>query len=151
MWSVTVSRASLSLPELTIDGNWTATSPNGGKFHLAEDGCTWPSFSIRRKYAPDSDDVPGRLLVGAVRDAGQMTLAVDVHQSSTASIKTAAAELEAAFSQLFYNLTLTVDGVEIGTWQAQAELPQWGSLDSGQVRGKILKGTIVIPLNPAVA
>lgn len=140
----------MGLGDLVIDGNFTASSPNGGKYHLTEENCTWPSFSMRREYGPDSKDLDGRLVLGAVRDEGQMTLGLEVHRQTTTDVALSVAELEAAFSQLVYDLTVVIDGVTIGTYEAHAELPQWGELDSGKVRAKIVAGSIVIPLNPPV-
>jgi hypothetical protein len=151
MWSVTIDRSSLSLGALVIDGNPTATSPNGGKYHLTEEACTWPSFSMRRRYAPDSEELDGKQVLGAVKDEGQMTLKFIAHRVTTADLAASVAELEAAFSQLSYNLTVVIDGVTIGTFEAHSELPQWGELDSGKVRAKLVTGTVVVPLNPVVS
>lgn len=145
MWSATFDRTSLSLSPLVIGSN-----PYLDDFHMAEDDATWPSFKMRRAYAPDSDFVEGKQLLTAVRDAGEIALTIYAHTSTTALLVTAMDKLEAATSQFTYDFTLTVDGVA-RTYVAHAELPKWGALDSGMVKAHLMKATITIPLNPAVA
>lgn len=143
MWSVTFGRTSLSLAPLVIDGN-----PHTGSFHLTEEDCGWPSFSMRRTYAPESDEVGGSTLLKAAPDLGNLPLRIVAHDANMTALRAAMLELEAATSQFTYDLTLVVGGVTIGTYEAHAEFPQWGALDSGNVRAAINEATIVIPLNP---
>ena len=143
MWSVTFDRTSLALAPLVIDGN-----PNTGAFHVSEEDCGWPSFSMRRTYAPESDEVGGSQLLKTAIDLGTFPLRIVAHGANMTALRAAMVELEAATSQFKYDLTLVVDGVTIGTYQAHAELPQWGALDSGNIRAALNEATIVIPLNP---
>ncbi len=146
MWKVTIGRDSLSLPDLVIDGN-----PSTGDFHLTEEDCTWPAFTMRRTYAPSSENVGGEQLLAMVPNQGTLGLGIEAHGGSQAATATAKLELTAALTQFSYTLTLEVAGVAIGTYNADPEFPQWGELDSGNVRAAIDKATITIPINPAGA
>ena len=142
--SVTLSRTSLELDPLVIT--------NGpGDLRLTERDITWPKFTMRRTYAPTSESVAGEQLEGKVPNQGSIPLGISAHGDTTAEVETAKAALTAATTQFAYTLTLVVDGVTIGTWNADPEFPDWGSLDSGDVAAHICKGTITIPINPAGA
>lgn len=136
----------LALSPLVIDGN-----PSTGAFHITEEDVSWPAFQINRNYVPDSDAISGRVHNAAVVTEGSVGLKIAAHGSDWGTIKAAMDELMAATSQFTYDLTLTVDGVAFGPYQAKAELPLWGALDSGMVRGKLNEATIAIPLNPPAA
>lgn len=124
--------------------------PNKGDFWVTEDGLTWPSFTMRRSYAPDSEAIGGKQLLRAVSDAGQTSLVIYAHADTTTALVALMDELEAATSQFGYDLTITLDGFT-RTWPADAELPQWGQLDSGKARALMTTATITIPLNPRSA
>lgn len=141
IWQVTFGRDG---DDLVISNDHTQT------FFLSEDEATWPSFSMRREYAPDSNELNGRQIMGATRNQGQQSVGIYVQAATTALLIAAAEELEGATSQLSYTYTNTIDGVS-RVYEAHAELPQWGSLDSGMAEGFLMKATIVIPLNPAVS
>lgn len=121
--------------------------PDDSGFWLPEDGITWPSFTMRRTYAPDSQEIAGRALLKAVEDAGQTTLIVKMNADTASELAALRDELAAATSQFTYTLTILVDGVG-RSWQAEAELPQWGEFDSGEWKASMDTATITIPLNP---
>lgn len=146
MWKVTIGRESLELPDLVIDGN-----PSTGDFHLTEEDCTWPAFTMRRTYAPQSEAVGGEQLLAMVPNQGTIGLGIEAHGGDAAGTALAKLELEAALTQFSYPLTLEVAGVTIGTYLADPEFPQWGALDSGNVRAAIDTATITIPINPTGA
>ena len=117
--------------------------------HLTERDCTWPKFTMRRTNGPASETVGGEQLVAAVPNEGTVGIGVCAHGADTAAVEAAKAEFTAAVTQFSYVLTGVVNGVTIGAWNAKPEFPDWGALDSGDVRAHINKGTITIPINPA--
>lgn len=141
LWQITIGRDG---DDLVISNDHTAT------YVLSEDEATWPSFSMRREYAPDSLELGGRQIMGTVRNQGQQSVGIYVQADSTTELVAAMEVLEAATSQLTYTYTNNIDGVS-RTYEAHAELPQWGSFDSGLTKAHMSKATIVIPLNPAVS
>ena len=116
--------------------------------HLTEKDCTWPAFTMRRTNAPASETVAGEQLIAAVANEGTLGLGVCAHGADTAAVEAAKAEFTAAATQFSYVLTLRVNGVTIGAYNAKPEFPNWGALDSGAVRAHINNGTITIPINP---
>lgn len=142
--SVTIDRTSLSASPLVISNVVSA-----GDYHLPEEAVDGlrPDFKMRRTYADDSPWVGGRQLLAAVSDASTLPLTFYAHASTQALLEAAITAAEAAFSQFVYTLTLTVGG-QTRSWSAEPELPTW-SADSGMVRAKLIRGSVVIPLNPA--
>lgn len=128
--------------------NYLAVTSAG--FWVPENGITWPSFPMRRTYAPESEAIGGRTLKAAVPDQGQTSLRIYARAATTTALVVLMDELEAATSQFQYDFTLGLFGFS-RTWRADSELPQWGEIDSGEARSKIIAGTITIPLNPASA
>ena len=143
MLSVTFDRTSLGLEPLVI-----TSDPGTGDFWLAEEDITWPTFAMRRTYAPDANDVAGASLLHAVPDQGTIGLKIGARTDTTAALKAAMDEFTAAVTQFSYVLTLQVDGVTFGAYNADPEFPQWGALDSGNVRAKLNEAQITIPINP---
>jgi hypothetical protein len=131
--SLTITRAALSLADLTIGDN-----PFAGDHHLPEGGLSWPQFTMRRAYFPDSDFVDGSLLSSAVKGMGTHALSIYAHGDTTAELFAAMDVLEAAF---------TIDGVS-RTYAADPEFPQWGEVDSGMVRAHMARATVTVPLHP---
>lgn len=127
--------------DLTITNDPTAS------ITLLEEGFGRPTFTIRRTYAPDSAWVGGKELLSKVSDAGTLPLSFNINGTSAANVEALIAEVEAATSQFAYTLTASIDG-QAHFWAADPELPTW-SADSGMVRAHIVRGSIVIPLNPA--
>lgn len=136
--SVTFERSGA---DLTITNDPTAT------ITLLEDGFGRPGFTIRRTYAPDSAWVGGRQLLASVADAGSLPLAFNIRASSASALEALVTEVEAATSQFAYDLTINIDG-QTRTWAADPELPSWFA-DSGMVKAHMVRGSIVVPLNPA--
>lgn len=143
MIELSIDRATLSLAPLVITEN-----PFGTKWHIPEDGITWPSFDTRRTYAPDSAYASGRTLLAAVLGEGDLPLTIYAHGDTTTELEASKAELAAAVAQWSYDLTLTVDGA-VRTYSAELvlDLP-WGSIDSGMVRAHMARTSFSIPLNP---
>ena len=143
MLSVTFDRTSLGLEPLVI-----TSDPEAGVFYLTEKDCGWPQFTMRRTYSPDSEVISGRRLLAATSEQGTLPLGIGVHGDQLSDVLAAMDELTDATTQFSYDLTLVVDGVTIGTYSAQPEYPNWGSLDSGFVRANRNEGTVTIPINP---
>ena len=139
--SVTLSRESLSLADLVITNDPTAD------ITLLEEGFARPGFTMRRTYAPDSAWVGGRQLLAAVVDASTLPLVFNINGSSAANAEALIDEVEAAVTQFAYDVTLSIDG-QAHTWLADPELPSW-TADSGMVRAHMVRGSVVIPVNPA--
>lgn len=143
MISVSIDRSGLSLGPLVI-----GTVPHGVRWHLPEDGVTWPAFETRRTYAPDSPYASGRMLLAAVREASELPLTVYAHGASGADLEASKAELEAALAQWSYDLTLTVDSVA-HLYRAEIVLGvPWGPVDSGMVADRMARTSFSIPINP---
>jgi hypothetical protein len=140
--SVAFDRTSLSLSALTI-----GTSP-ADDFWLPGDGISWPHFGRRKDRAPASRymDGPGALLA-RVADVGTFPLAFYATGDTTADVETNMAALHAAVDQWTYDLTLTVDGAA-QTFAAECADDEiaWGDIDSGMVRARIVRGSVVVPL-----
>lgn len=141
--SVTFDRTGLELDPLVLTGD-----PEAGALYLTEDNCSWPAFTMRRTYNPDSETVAGKQLVAVTGEQGTLQLGVAAWGDEFADVKAAMDELTQATTQFSYTLTLVVDGVTIGVYEAHAEHPNWGALDSGAVRAKRQEATITIPINP---
>lgn len=141
MLSVTFDRASLGLEPLVI-----TNAP--GPLRLTQRDTTWPQFTMRRTYNPQSESVGGEQLEAMVPNQGTITLGVTAHGDDTAEVEAAKAELTAAATQFSYVLTLAVNGVTIGAYNADPEFPDWGALDFGDVDANICAGRITILINP---
>lgn len=145
MIEVTIDRTSLELPPLVL-----GSDPFVAPLYLPEDAVTWPEWSIRRTYAPESAWLAGTALLAAVREASTLPLVVYARGETTAALEAAKRTLEAATSQWDYDITLTVDGVAT-SWRADPELPTWGLVDAGMVRAGLARGAVTVPINPSGA
>lgn len=145
MLSVKLDRTSLGLEPLVISSDDYADGP----LYLTEKDCGWPTFTMRRTYAPDTEAVAGKQLEAIAPEQGSIPLGFAATGANLAAVYAAMQELEAATTQFDYDLTLEVDGVTVGTYRAHAEYPNWGALDSASIRAKRQEGTITIPINPA--
>lgn len=137
-----LARDSLSLADLTI-----GTSPTDD-FWLPEDGISWPHFGRRKDRAPVSRyvDGPGALL-SRVADAGTFPLAVYATGDTDAEVVANMAVLQAAVDQWTYDLTLvTGSASQAFTAECADDEIAWGDIDSGMVRARIARGSVVIPL-----
>lgn len=141
--SVTLGRDDLELEPLVIT--------NGpGPLRITQDATMWPTFTMRLTHAPQSEGVGGDQLEAKVPNQGTFALGISAHGDDVADVEAAKDELTAATTQFSYPVTLALNGVEIGTWNADPVFPNWGSLDFGDVAANICKGTVTIPINPAV-
>lgn len=143
MITLTLTRASLSLTDLVI-----GSDPFTGAFHIPEEGVDWPRFPKRRTAAPLSGIVGGLVPLALVDDIGVMPATIYAKGTTMALLKTAREELEAAVGQFTYDLTLAIDGQQIGTWEALGESVDWGPIDSGMVRGRMCRASIAFSLQP---
>lgn len=140
--SLTIDRTSLSLPALVISNN-----PFGATFWLPEDGMSEPNGDLRRTYMPDSQYAHGRELLGVSRAAADIAATIYAQGVDMAALTAAKTELEAALMQWDYDLTQNIDGA-VTTYRAEPVLPTWGGVDSGMVRSRIARTSVVIPLHP---
>jgi hypothetical protein len=124
--------------------------PNLGDYWLDEEGITWPGFPVRRRLAPESEELDGDLLLGFARGSGQMSLTVYTHGSTLAEVRANMLALEAATYQYEFEVTISLTGMADEVYQAMPALPLWGDMDSGEVRALMVDGQLVIPLNPPV-
>lgn len=139
--SLSIDRASLSLAALTI-----SDTPSGSLWFDGE-GVGRPAFSLRKSYAPESDHMPGRVLLSAVSDIGGLPASFYAKAATTAALESLKDEVDAAFSQFVYTVTLTVDGVA-RSYTAECELPTWTDFDQGLVSAFMAHASIVIPIAP---
>lgn len=139
MIGVTISRDSLSLPDLVFSGDPT------GDFHVPEDGVRWPRVSMRKIYAPESEFIAGRVKLAQVEGVADYPVTLYVHGDTTADVFTNMDALEAAVLQFEFDLTITVDG-ESRTYTAEGDFPDWGEVDSSMVRAHMAKGTVTFNL-----
>lgn len=105
MTSVALDRSSLSLSDLVIDDDTTAT------YVLLKDGLGRPGITWRLGAMPDSADVHGTEYVSAVKEQTSLPLRVMVQAASSAALDVAVTALEDALSQFTYPVTVDVDGV----------------------------------------
>ena len=110
--TITVSRTSLSMPDLVFSGSLDGTT-------LGITGYQPPSLLWRKNYMPDSDDVHGSELVSAsyqqailgwdwVRDNG----------ATEAQVQASRQEVAAALAQFSYAITTQVNGAPAEVWRA---------------------------------
>lgn len=141
MISVALSRDSLSLADLVVDNN-----PFTGDFHLPEAGLNWPRLSMRKVYAPESEFIAGRVKLAQVPGVlDNYPVTFYAHAATTEALFAAQDELEAAVTQFTFELTVTIDG-ESRVYVADGDFPDWGEVDSGMVRGFLVKGTVAFTL-----
>lgn len=141
--TVTLDRTSLTLGDLTI-GAWSTSAT----FWVPEDGTNWPRFGRRKTRAPASPylDGPGALLA-RVLDAGTFPFAFYAGGDTDAELEASMAEVQTAVDQWTYDLTLAVaSGSRSFTAECVDEAIDWGEIDSGMVRARIVRGSVVIPL-----
>lgn len=143
--SLTLDRTGLALSPLVINND-----PFDGAFTYPDDGLAEPNFTMRVRYAPDSAFTPGRLVLGSVMDGSVIPLTIAVKGTSQANLTTLKAELLAALAQLSYTVTITVGGVDIGTWPAGPSVPSWGVVDHGMAQIFLASAVVAIPVNPPV-
>lgn len=145
MISLTIDRTGLSLADLVVDAD-----PFTGDFHIPEDGLRWPRLAMRSVYAPESEFIQGRVKLAQVAGVADYPVTLYAHGTTTAEVFTAMDELEAAVTQFEFDLTVTIDG-QSRTYLAEGDFPDWGEVDSGQVRGHLVKGTVTFNLLRRVA
>ena len=138
---LTLTRASLSLPDLVI------SSDPAGAFVLPEDGIGEPDITWRYTYAPPSGDLHGSILLAAVKEHSSLPLVINVHGSTAAELQTNKQALTDALEQWSYNAQLLVNG-QGGTWSCDPTSPNWGDFDSGMARAFMARASIVIPVYP---
>lgn len=140
MISLTITRASLSLPDLVIGDD------PGGSLWIA--GAGEPGFGFRYNYAPDSDHVPGSALLSAVLEMSSLPVTIYARAASSAALATLRNEVAAAVSQFSYTVTLTVDGIA-SSFSADPVWPHWQwAEDSGMVAAHMASTSLSIPVNP---
>lgn len=141
MFSLTIGRAGLSLADLVI-GN----DPESG-FWLPEDGLEEPDQEWRLSYMPDHPDVHGKQLLSAVREHSAIPAVIYTKAADAATLAAQKAELATALGQFSYTVTLNLDGATY-SYSADPCGPRWGAVDSGMVRAKIARASLVIPVYP---
>lgn len=141
MFSLTIGRAGLSLADLTI-GN----DPTSG-FWLPEEGLEEPDQSWRLSYMPDHPDVHGKQLLSAVLEHSAIPAVIYTKAATSADLATNKATLATALGQFSYTVTLNLDGATYA-YSADPCGPRWGAVDSGMVRAKIARASVVIPVYP---
>lgn len=140
--TLTITRTSLSLPDLVITNN-----PFGAKFWLPEDGLEEPATEMRLTYYPDAADIAGKKLRAAVEEHSAIPAIIYTQAADSAALKANKAELRAAVSQFNFDTTLDLDGAA-DTYSSDPCLPHWGPVDSGMVRGRIARASVLIPVYP---
>ena len=139
--SLTISRTSLSLADLVI-GN----DPTTG-FWLPEDGLEEPDQTWRLTYMPDHPDVHGKQLLSAVMEHSAIPATIYTKAADVATLGAQKAALSEALGQFSYTVTLNLDGVTY-SYSADPCGPRWGAVDSGMVRARIARASVVIPVYP---
>ena len=139
MISLSIDRAGLTLPALVFG------SPDTGRW-VAEDGLTYPEKRWRKEYA-DARNLHGSVLLRATLEHASIAGTLYVQAADAAALKAAKAEVEAAFGQFFYPVTVDDDGVAT-TYNADPGDVSWGSADSGMSRAHLARATVLIPVYP---
>lgn len=143
MLSITVDRSSLSKSDLVI-----TDYPTGGLW-LPEDGLGRPGKSWRRTYAT-SPWVHGSVQTQATLDQSSQPLSIYAQGTTTAALRTLQAEVEEAFFQFVFPLTITEDG-ESQVWECDSADISWGDLDSGLTAAHLARATVTIPVYPVAS
>jgi hypothetical protein len=143
--TLTISRPDDDGGDLVIS---TQPADDDDPYLLPDGALSVPAFAFRYAYAPDSDYLPGKQLLGAVLDQATLPVVVHVRAVSTAALLAAQAVLEAAVSQWSYLVTVTLDGAA-RSWDADPSWPDWGEIDPGLSEQHMSRASIVIPVNPA--
>lgn len=139
MISVTVERTLLELPALVIPGY-----PTAGLW-IPEDGLGSPAQTWRRTKAT-SPFMHRSVQTRAVLEDADVRLTVCVQAATTAARKTLQAEVEAAFHQALFDLTITEDGEGTVYPVVCADLT-WNDFDSGMTRAHLSRAVITAPLD----
>jgi hypothetical protein len=146
--AITIDRTSLELDPLVIRNARQADD----RWSVLDRGFALPTFPVRYSYAPDSDYLEGKELLGAVRDQGTMPAVLMAYGDSIADLFAAKDELEAALLQSTYTVKATLDGVDVGPWDAFPITPSWGDdLDPGLAEQFNATTSLQFLLNPPSA
>jgi hypothetical protein len=150
--TISIDRTGLSLLALVINGSKAAALAGAGYWlPEAENGTAGlavPSFQPRRIYAPDSQWVPGRRLLGSVLDQGALTIAVHVEAPDVSTLAARKSALETALWQFSYTVTVVVDGLTLGAYNAEPALLQWAAPSSWDRADNRARAVLQIPVNP---
>lgn len=142
MISLTLTRTALAVPLAPLV---IGTDPAGDLW--LDENLGRPQFDWRKKHAPDSDYAEGRVLMSAVLDQAAIPCRIYAQAATTAALDAIQTTLEEALSQFAFTATLTIDGVA-RAYSAECTWPQWGPVDSGEVRAHLVAASVVIPVNP---
>lgn len=111
-----------------------------------------PGATTWRRETVQSPFIHGEALIGAVKEQGSMNLKVRVYGTTDSNLASRVATLLAAFEQIEYTITFTVNSVAWGTWVCQpADYAPGASndgLDPWGLRAKQQEYSFVIPRNP---
>lgn len=139
MLSVSVDRTDLGLAALVF------AAPSTGLW-VPEDGLVWPEKRWTRSAA-SSPFTHGSVQTRATLEQATMQLTVYLSAASAAALRTLKAEVEAAFFQWVYDVTVTEDG-EAVTYTADCGDVSWGPFDSGMTRAHLARATVTAPVYP---
>lgn len=114
-------------------------------FWLTIDGLSRPGFDYKRTYVPDSAWVSGKKLLVSEHEAATLPLNFIVSGLSHDDLSAKMGELEEATSQLFYTVSLTIDG-QTTTWDADSTLPRWGTVEYLLQDLMKVRGSLEIPI-----
>jgi hypothetical protein len=140
MLSVTVDRtslgaAALSIPDFPTAGLWI---PEDG---LSRPGKTWT------KQTATSPFTHGTVTTRAKLEQATINLSVYAQGVSTAAVVALQDEVEAAFAQFAYTVTITLDGSAKSYVCDPADL-SWGDLLSPEAKAFMARATLTIPCHP---
>lgn len=115
-----------------------------------------PEWSLRMRYAPPSDWIPGNVLLAAVEDSGEMAMVVTLEAASIAALEALKASLKAALVVWPGQVTVTLvedagSTVIEGPWQSFPTLPRWGEVTALLHGTYLIDGMFSIPVNPSGA
>lgn len=141
---ISVNRTSIDNPTPLVITGSRATAEAG--FWVPARGYTRPTFGSRRTYPPDSA-YAGRFLLAVVPDQGTLPLVVRIHATSETQLADRRAELQQAFTQFQYPLTVALDDVE-ETWDCEYEQPTWLARGQTDRTDHLDRCQLAIPVNP---
>lgn len=139
MLSVSVDRTDLGLAALVFD------DPASGLW-VPEDGLVWPEKRWTRTSV-SGPFVHGSVQTRATLEQATMQLTVYVSAATSAALRTLQAEVEAAFFQWVFDVTITEDG-QATTCTADCADVSWGPFDSGMTRAHLARATVTAPVYP---
>lgn len=141
--SVTVDRSDLTLADLVISGDASSG------LWIPEEGFVRPEKRWNRSTA-SSRWTHGDVQTGARLEHATLQFTVYARGTSAADLMAKRNEVEAAFFQWVYDLTVSEDGQAV-TYTADCADVSWGEADSQMAGAFMARAVLTVPVHPVGA